>query len=234
MQDGIMHEAPKGGGAPAPATAPELPRRALPSPFDSPPFPGSEYQGYPLIGVPPDNTMWPLMQAIQGTAYNDLLNASKTRVYGWVTAEANWSTSRHSNTPDSYWIRPNKADLDQALLRVERQPDTVHAELVADADLRLSAPPAQATTQAPDQPPPTLRLPHDDRRPRPGTILTRRYKGRMLQVEVLEHGCAFAGQTYRSLSAVAKAVTGSHCSGHFFFGLTEKGAKPDQLFYIDQ
>jgi hypothetical protein len=25
---------------------------------------------------------------------------------------------------------------------------------------------------------------------------------------------------------VAKAVTGSHCSGHFFFGLTEKGEKP--------
>jgi hypothetical protein len=100
------------------------------------------------------------------------------------------------------------------------------AELVADADLRLSAPPTCATTQAPDQLPPTLRLPHDDRRPRPGTILTRRYKGRTLQVEVLEHGFAFEGQTYRSLSAVAKAVTGSHCSGHFFFGLTEKGPKP--------
>ena len=47
----------------------------------------------------------------------------------------------------------------------------------------------------------------------------------VLQVEVLEHGFAFEGKTYRSLSAVAKAVTGSHCSGHFFFGLTAKGAK---------
>ena len=70
-----------------------------------------------------------------------------------------------------------------------------------------------------------LRVPADDRRPRPGTILTRRYKGRTLQVEVLEHGFALEGKTYRSLSAVAKAVTGSHCSGHFFFGLTEKGPK---------
>ena len=100
------------------------------------------------------------------------------------------------------------------------------AELVADADLRLSAPPNCATTATPEQLPPTLRLPHDDRRPRPGTILTRRYKGRTLEVEVLEYGFAFEGQTYRSLSAVAKAVTGSHSSGHFFFGLTEKGAKP--------
>jgi len=97
--------------------------------------------------------------------------------------------------------------------------------LVADADLRLSAPPAHATTATPDQPP-TLRVPADDRRPRPGTILTRRYKGRALQIEVLEHGLAFDGQVYRSLSAVAKAVTGSHCSGRFFFGLTEKGPKP--------
>jgi hypothetical protein len=80
-------------------------------------------------------------------------------------------------------------------------------------------------TATPDQPP-TLRVPADDRLPRPGTILSRRYKGRTLQVEVLDRGFACDGQVYRSLSAVAKAVTGSHCSGHFFFGLTEKGAKP--------
>ena len=91
--------------------------------------------------------------------------------------------------------------------------------------MRLSAPPADADTTQNKQPV-TLRLPADDRLPRPGTILTRRYKGRTLQVEVLEQGFAFEGRTYRSLSAVAKAVTGSHCSGHFFFGLTEKGAKP--------
>ena len=99
------------------------------------------------------------------------------------------------------------------------------AELVADADLRLSPPPALATTATPDQPA-TLRVPNDVRLPRAGTILTRRYKGRMLEVEVLDHGFAFDGQVYRSLSAVAKAVTGSHCSGHFFFGLTAKGPNP--------
>jgi hypothetical protein len=40
---------------------------------------------------------------------------------------------------------------------------------------------------------------------------------------VLDHGFRFDGQVYRSLSAVAKAVTGSHCSGLFFFRLTRKG-----------
>ena len=100
------------------------------------------------------------------------------------------------------------------------------AELVADADLRLSAPRADATQSDPALAPvPPLRMPADERL-RPGTILTRRYKGRTLEVEVLAHGFACDGQVYRSLSAVAKAVTGSHCSGHFFFGLTEKGANP--------
>ena len=97
------------------------------------------------------------------------------------------------------------------------------AALVADADLRLSAPPAGLTPSDPATP---LRWPTDERLPRPGTVLSRRYKGRTIQVEVLDHGFACDGQVYRSLSAVAKAVTGSHCSGHFFFGLTEKGEKP--------
>src|SRR5262249_25480481 len=50
--------------APKPAATPA--RRALPPAFPSPPFPSSEYQGYPLIGLPPDTTQWPLMKAIQG------------------------------------------------------------------------------------------------------------------------------------------------------------------------
>ena len=98
-------------------------------------------------------------------------------------------------------------------------------ELVADADLRLSAPRAEPTDEdTMRQQAQTLRMPSDERL-RPGTILTRRYKGRTLEVEVLDHGFAFDGQVYRSLSAVAKAVTGSHCSGHFFFGLAKKGTE---------
>jgi hypothetical protein len=98
------------------------------------------------------------------------------------------------------------------------------AELVVAADLRLSAPRSDQTQSDPAlEQAPTLRVPTDDRLPRPGSILTRRYKGRTLAVEVLEHGFAFEGQVYRSLSAVAKTATGSHCSGHFFFGLAKKG-----------
>ena len=98
------------------------------------------------------------------------------------------------------------------------------AELVRDADLRLSRPRAdQAPADAAAPQATMLRLPADDRLPRPGSLLTRRYKGRTLQVEVLEHGFRFDGQVYRSLSAVAKAVTGAHCSGFLFFRLNSKG-----------
>jgi hypothetical protein len=94
------------------------------------------------------------------------------------------------------------------------------AELVQEADLRLAAP---TDGVAPSEVTAPVRWPADERLPRPGTILTRRYKGRTITVEVLDHGFAYDGQVYRSLSAVAKAVTGSHCSGHLFFGLTTKG-----------
>ena len=52
-----------------------------------------------------------------------------------------------------------------------------------------------------------------------GTIVTRQYKGRLLQVTVLDKGFEHEGEVYRSLSAVANAVTGSHVNGFAFFNL---------------
>jgi hypothetical protein len=57
----------------------------------------------------------------------------------------------------------------------------------------------------------------------PGTVLTRNYKRTPLQVKVLQQGFEFAGHLYPSLTAVAKAITGSHCNGFLFFGLVQKG-----------
>src|SRR5713226_5622614 len=97
-----------------------------------------------------------------------------------------------------------------------------------DADVRLSPPrpalivPAPAPTTPPSR---SRRKPHP-RLPPPGTILTRPYKGENLQVRVLRHGLEFEGTVYPSLSAVAKAITGSHCSGYLFFRLTPKGVAP--------
>ena len=65
--------------------------------------------------------------------------------------------------------------------------------------------------------------PRDPRLPLPGTILRRQYRGRVVQVTVLREGFEYEGEVYRSLSAVAKAVTGSHWNGLLFWGLTKKG-----------
>ena len=51
-------------------------------------------------------------------------------------------------------------------------------------------------------------------------MLTRKYRGRLVETKVLPYGFEYEGQVYTSLSAVAKAVTGSHWNGHLFFGLT--------------
>jgi DUF2924 family protein len=98
------------------------------------------------------------------------------------------------------------------------------AGLANDADLRLSPPrPAPTLPVAVADRPARLPGKRNDRRPPVGTILTRPYKGTTVQVRVLEHGFVHRGTIYPSLSAVAKAITGSHCSGHRFFHLLPKG-----------
>jgi hypothetical protein len=90
------------------------------------------------------------------------------------------------------------------------------AELARDADLRLNPPRSQTATAIPPEPV-AVPAPVDPRVPPPGTILTRPYKGRLVQVQVLTEGFAYSGRVYASLSAVAKAITGSHCNGFHFF-----------------
>jgi Protein of unknown function (DUF2924) len=53
----------------------------------------------------------------------------------------------------------------------------------------------------------------------PGAVLIREWGGVKYKVVVLEGGFSFRGQRYRSLSAVARQITGSHWSGPLFFGL---------------
>jgi hypothetical protein len=86
------------------------------------------------------------------------------------------------------------------------------AELAHDADLRVLAP--RATNAATETPVVRGKI---DPRLRPGTVLTRVYKGETLQVHVRKDGFEFGGTLYSSLSAVAKAVTGSHWNGRLFF-----------------
>jgi hypothetical protein len=63
----------------------------------------------------------------------------------------------------------------------------------------------------------------DQRVPIPGSLITRHYKGRRLEVLVLEDGFEYAGERFQSLSGVAKRITGSHCNGYLFFNLKRRG-----------
>ncbi|MHC2066130.1 DUF2924 domain-containing protein [Bremerella sp. T1] len=97
------------------------------------------------------------------------------------------------------------------------------AELVNVADIRVTPPrdsklekPTATNTKTKRIMPPT-----DPRLPPAGTSIIRTYKGKSLEVRVLEDGLEYEGERYKSLSAVAKAITGSHCNGYRFFRLED-------------
>jgi Protein of unknown function (DUF2924) len=93
-------------------------------------------------------------------------------------------------------------------------------ELARGTELRVMPP-------KPAAPPETGVVTHafispDARLPALGTALVRKYKGRTIRVVVRPDGFEFEGERYRTLSAVAKKVTGTHLNGYRFFGLEAK------------
>ncbi len=62
---------------------------------------------------------------------------------------------------------------------------------------------------------------------RPGTVLGREWNGQMQRVTMLENGFAWKGKTYRSLSKIALAITGTRWNGPRFFGLRDKPSKKE-------
>ncbi len=93
----------------------------LDAPLDSPPFPSSDwgYGGSPAIGVP-DGNVYPLMTALGK-------QNSRTKIYGWIAASVNGSTSDKNNFPVSYDIFPNSVVLNQAVI-YRRAPAQYSAE----------------------------------------------------------------------------------------------------------
>ncbi|QHE84876.1 DUF2924 domain-containing protein [Hydrogenophaga sp. BPS33] len=53
----------------------------------------------------------------------------------------------------------------------------------------------------------------------PGTRLLREWRGNTHEVRVVAHGFEYAGQSYKSLSRIARTITGTPWSGPAFFGL---------------
>lgn len=63
---------------------------------------------------------------------------------------------------------------------------------------------------------------HDSDRPPEGAVLVREYQGVEHRVKVLAVGFEYQGIKYKSLSAIAKHITGTHWNGLVFFGLRRK------------
>src|SRR5580658_3636194 len=95
---------PVARSGPSPTPAPGPARRQMDAPLD-PTFPSNDFPAPAyLIGTPSD---------------------TGNRAYGWIDAGLEATTSAHSNYPLSYNDVPNSPQLDQAVLRFERQPDTM-------------------------------------------------------------------------------------------------------------
>jgi hypothetical protein len=96
-------------------------------------------------------------------------------------------------------------------------------ELANDADLRIRAPKQVTTRVDPEMTVTgTIDPGRDQRIPLPGTILRRKYRGRIVRVMVMDEGFEFEGDVFKSISAIASKVTGTRWNGYQFFGLDRK------------
>lgn len=64
-----------------------------------------------------------------------------------------------------------------------------------------------------------VKLSRDPRLPMPGCILTKDWDQERIEVRVLEEGFEYQDRHYKSLSAIAKEITGTNWNGFLFFGL---------------
>lgn len=103
------------------------------------------------------------------------------------------------------------------------------AELADDAEVRVMAPrtvvcPVKIKSGMKGQRGVAEGDHHDARVPPAGSAIVREYKGRKIRVIVLPggEGFEFDGERYRTLTAVAKKVTGGHVNGFRFFRMESK------------
>jgi hypothetical protein len=123
------------------ANGPEPKYRGYPAPVTNPPFPFTiwPYGGSVTIGYP-FTQAGPLMTAIWNGKHGDWWKKSGIQIYGWLNGGMNVSSSNksgYSTYPEAYAERGNTPQLDQEVLYIERQPDTVQTDHI-DWGFRLS------------------------------------------------------------------------------------------------
>jgi hypothetical protein len=98
-------------------------------------------------------------------------------------------------------------------------------EIANDADLRIRAP-KEFDAIAPSDRSVRRRITvNDPRLPAPGQFLVREYTGRSIEVKVRTDGFEYDGRVHRSLSAIAREVTGTKWNGFLFFQIAPLNRK---------
>jgi hypothetical protein len=121
-----------------------------------------------------------------------------------------------------YWSKLSDIDSPHAspsLLRhliAYRLQEKAHGKLPSHIDREIDRLTGKSSTDAPSLPRhgPIL----------PGTRFVREWNGKTIAVTATEGGFEWDGETFRSLSEIARKVAGAHWSGPRFFGLTAKAA----------
>ena len=133
------------GGPPSDPNAPAARRDGWPAtPQSTPPMPFTEwpYGGTTSIGVNRTGSYdSPLMAALGNTGLGEWMNGAGLQFYGWVDVGGNISSNTvrpGGNAPAAYDYTPNTVQLDQAVIYLERTPDTVQTDHI-DWGFRLSA-----------------------------------------------------------------------------------------------
>lgn len=63
--------------------------------------------------------------------------------------------------------------------------------------------------------------PRDNRFPAPGSIITKTYRGKTIDVKVLENGFEYESKVFKSISRVAMTIVKRQISGYVLFGLSK-------------
>ena len=97
-------------------------------------------------------------------------------------------------------------------------------DIANDADIRIQAPRTFDVGMPRDRRA-NRKITTDPRLPAPGTLLVREYKDRSVVVKVRLDGFEYDGRIYRSLSAIAREVTGTKWNGFLFFQIPDANGK---------
>jgi hypothetical protein len=115
-----------------------------PQPVTTPPYPFTEWPfgGASTIGATlPSSQGGALMNALAPTEFGKWLKSNHIEIYGWINGGGNISNAQDTkagNFPAAYSYKPNAVQLDQAVIYLERLPNTVQRDHI-DWGFRLSA-----------------------------------------------------------------------------------------------